>query len=211
MGYKSVIYGLKEAFIMSKFILMAENKLVLLYFMYQMDAHLSNTQLIEFAIDGEYMDYFSFNQYMKELEKNGLVESFMENNNTFYSITATGEQTLNFFSKQIPESKRNNIINYVRKTKETIRRDFEVSANYFYNGENDYIVKCGVYENDTTLIELNVSVVNKEQAKLVRKNWRQNTPAIYVDILSAVLDADIANTRGQDLKTSIEKRRKNKM
>lgn len=196
---------------MSKFILMAENKLVLLYFMYQMDAHLSNTQLIEFAIDGEYMDYFSFNQYMKELEKNGLVESFMENNNTFYSITATGEQTLNFFSKQIPESKRNNIINYVRKTKETIRRDFEVSANYFYNGENDYIVKCGVYENDTTLIELNVSVVNKEQAKLVRKNWRQNTPAIYVDILSAVLDADIANTRGQDLKTSIEKRRKNKM
>lgn len=187
--------------------LLAECKLILLYILYQMDMPMSATQLIEFAIDGEYMDYFSFNQYMKELVKNDLVECTYENNNIFYNLTAEGEQTLLFFSKQLPESKRNNILKYVRKNKQQIRRDFQVVSNYFYNGENDYMVRCGVYENDTTLIELNLSVVTKEQAKLVRKNWKQNVSQLYITVLSSLLDADIANTKGTELETNLNKKK----
>lgn len=187
--------------------LLAECKLLILYLLYQMDIPMSTTQLIEFAVDGEYMDYFSFNQYIKELTKNNLLECFYENNNTFYTLTAEGEQTLLFFTKQLPESKRNNILKYVRKNKQKIRREFEVVANYFYNGENDYMVKCGVYENDTTLIELNVSVVSKEQAKLVRKNWKENITSLYGTILSSLLDEDIAVERQEDLKTNLEKKK----
>lgn len=175
---------------LSKSNLLAESKLIILYLLYQMDMPISTSQIVEFAVDGEYMDFFSFQQYIHELTDTKLLESFVENNNTFYTLTDEGEQTLLYFTKQIPESKRNTILSYVRKNKKRIKREYEVVANYFYNGENDYVVKCGVYEDDMTLMEISVSVVSKEQAKLVRKNWRANVTKLYGSILSELMNPD---------------------
>ena len=82
--------------------LLAENKLILLFLMYQMDTPMSVSQLVEFAVDGEYMDYFSFQQYLHEIEDESLVETRSENDSLVYAITADGEQILNYFSDQIP-------------------------------------------------------------------------------------------------------------
>lgn len=168
---------------------LAENKLIILYFLYQMDMSLSTTQLVEFAAEGEYMDYFSLTQYLAQLGDTGMIEHERgEGNDTFYHITEAGAETLRIFSKQIPYSKRTSICEYVSSNKKRIKREYEVVANYFYNGENDYMVKCGVYEEDTALMEINISVVSKEQAKRIKKNWKENVTELYGSILSAMLD-----------------------
>ena len=41
---------------------------------------------------------------------------------------------------------------------------------YRYCKENDYTVKCGIYEENKTLMEINVTVPTKEDAKLLKKN-----------------------------------------
>lgn len=184
---------------MSKSDLLAESKLIILYLLYQLDMPISTTQIVEFAVDGEYMDFFSFQQYIHELVDSKLLDSFVENNNTFYSLTYEGEQTLLYFTKQIPESKRNSILAYVRKNKKRIKREFEVVSNYFYNGENDYVVKCGVYEDDLTLMEINVSVASKEQAKLVRKNWKTNVTKLYSTILQSLTNQEFLDAQYQSI------------
>ncbi len=169
-------------------IVMAGNKLVLLYVLYQMDMAMAWTTLHDFAVsDYNYMDYFDFCTYIKELEENGLIESYRENNVRYYNITESGEQSLHFFTKLIPESKRNAILSYIRKNKKRIKKEYSVYANYFFHSDDEYVVKCGVIEDDLTLMELNVTVVTKEQAKLVRKNWKENVNEIYNNILKDLL------------------------
>jgi hypothetical protein len=168
---------------------LAEHKLILLFLLYQIDMPLSTAQLIDFAVEGEYMDYFACQQYITQLVDAGMLESgSADGNTTLYSITADGEEALRLFSKQIPFSKREAILKYISDNKKRIKREFEVVANYFPNGEDDYVVKCGVYEDDTALMEISVSVVSKEHAKRIKRNWKENVTQLYGTILSVMLD-----------------------
>lgn len=169
---------------------LAESKLIILYLLYKMDLPLTNSQISQFTLEADYMDYFSLQQYLIELYENKLIDKNKDNNVTRYTITEDGERTLAYFIKHISENIRRNIKEYVRKTKGIVKLDFEVVANYFYNSENDYIVKCGVYENDMTLMEISVSVVSKEQAKFMCNNWKTNVNKFYGDILNLLISKD---------------------
>ncbi len=166
--------------------IMAGNKMVLLFVLYQMDMAMSWSTLHDFAVP-DYMDYFDFSTYINELEENNLIETYNENNTKYYSITESGEQSLHYFSRLIPESKKNSILSFIRKNKKRIKKEYAIYANYFYHNEDEYVVKCGVIEEDMTLLELNVTVVSKEQAKLVRKNWKENCNEIYNNLLKGLL------------------------
>lgn len=188
-----------------KFDELAENKLIILFLLYQMDMPMSTAQLIDFAVGGEYMDYFSFQQYIAQLVEAGMVESgTSENNSTTYSITPDGEEAVRIFSSSITYSMRNAICKYVLENKKRIKREFEVVANYFYNAENDYIVKCGVYEDDMALMEISVSVVSKEQAKIIKRNWKERVTELYGKILSTMLDENTGKSMRSKLEQSFE-------
>ena len=116
--------------------LVTENRLLILYLMYQMDMPLSWDHIYDFAVN-DYMDYIEFQTYINEMERNGIIYSNRENNVKYYSLTDDGEKTVNAFLKVIPESKRNSIISYVRKNKGKIKREYSVSANYFMYGDDE--------------------------------------------------------------------------
>ena len=174
--------------------LVAENRLIILYLMYQMDMPLSCEHLYNFAVT-DYMDYFEFQTYITEMEQNGIIETNKDDNVTYYSLTDDGEKTVNTFSKLIPESKRKSIISYVRKNKGVIKKEYAVSANYFQYDENEYIVKCSFIEDDVTLMELNLTVVTKDMAKQVKKNWKQNVSTIYNNLLQSLLSDDSTDSK----------------
>ncbi len=180
--------------------LVAENRLIILYLLYQMDMPLSWGHLNDFAVD--YMDFMEFQTYVSDMEDNGILETFRENNNTYYTLTEDGEKTVHVFSKLLPDSKRNSIIAYVRKYRKQIKKEYEVSANYFMHSKDEYVVKCCIIENDLTLMELNVTVVSKEMAKQVRKNWKENVTTIYDNILRSLLDDKDAEELTSDIKSN---------
>jgi hypothetical protein len=63
-----------------------------------------------------------------------------------------------------------------------------VTATYFLDSEtNEYIVKCGVYEDKRILMEINVSVVSRDQAKLIQNNWKSHVSEIYMNILNEMV------------------------
>ena len=171
---------------MTKTAIMAENKLILLYLIYQLDMPISWADLWDFAVPN-YMDYMDFQIYLQEMVENGIVEKLNEDNGYFYSITEDGTLCILYFSKRIPASKIGSILAYVRKNKSRIKKEQSVYANYFYYAENEYIVKCGIIEDDAPLIELNLTVASKDQAKLIRKNWKSNVSNIYNTILQSLI------------------------
>ena len=76
---------------------LAENKLIILYLIEKIEIPLSNSEICQFALEKNLMDYFSVQQYLSELVESGLLEMATENNSTRYTITSDGEDTLNIF------------------------------------------------------------------------------------------------------------------
>ena len=161
--------------------------MLILFLLYQMDTPMTVTQMAEFAVDKEYMDYSTFQQHLHDLCDEKLIDEKYENDQNRYFITADGEQVLSYFSGQIPNEKHVAVLDYTAKNKGSIKKDMSVLANYFYNKENDYTVKCGIYEENKTLMEINVTVPTKEDAKLLKKNWKDNIPYLYGSILHMLL------------------------
>ena len=131
------------------------------------------------------MDYFSIQQYLSELVDSGLLEMITENNSTRYTITADGEDTLNYFIKHISNYAKTVINTYAKENSKRIRAEYAVTANYFQEMNNEYTVKCGVYDSDgtTSLMEISINVATKDQARTICRNWKNNVADLYGDIM----------------------------
>ena len=110
---------------------LAENKLIILHLLQKMGISLSNSEICQFLLEKYYMDYFSIQQYLSELETAGWLEKTREQNNTRNTLTDDGEEVMNYFISRISDDVKNEINTYVRENNKRIRAEYAVTANYF--------------------------------------------------------------------------------
>ena len=169
-----------------------ENKLLILYLINRMELSMSSAQITEFIISKDLMHTFTLNETLTTMKDQGLLSTIQENSQdlkaTRYSITEDGQQTLELFEEHIPRPVRKLIDQYVTDNRGQVKRDYEVNATYFPNIENnDFQVKCGVYEDRRALLEVSISVDTREQAKLIQNNWNGNASGLYQKIIEAII------------------------
>lgn len=164
-----------------------------------MDIPLSNSQITQFAIEGDYMNYYSVQQYLSDMVEAGYLDKSRDYNTTRYTITEEGSQTLEFFLKNIPMTVKNQILKYVSENRKIVKQDFEIIANHFFDHKNnEYIVKCGVYDDEMMLLEMNLSVVSKEQALSICNNWKSNIDILYGQIMDILLMKEKRSASGEN-------------
>jgi DNA-binding PadR family transcriptional regulator len=164
-----------------------EDKLVLLYLLEKMELPLSNSQITEYVRQAEFMDYITLCETLADMTDNGYLEKTVENNNTRYSITDEGQTALEYFEKHIPVNKRGMINSYVRESRQNIKKYYENTATFFPNAENnEFIVKCGLYEDERALMEFSISVDTRGQARKIQSNWKANANTLYGRIIEAL-------------------------
>ncbi len=149
---------------------------------------LSNSEICQFLLEKNYMDYFSVQQYLAELVDAGWLEKSREQNHTRYTLTDEGEETVNYFLNHISEHAKTEINTYVQENSKRIRAEYAVTANYFPEINDDFLVKCGLNDdNGNVLMEVSVSVVSKQQALAICRNWRKNVSHLYGSILTSLV------------------------
>ncbi|WP_058486583.1 DUF4364 family protein [Defluviitalea phaphyphila] len=163
---------------------LAINKLILLYLISKIKMPLSHAQITQFIMEKTYTDYFSLQQYLTELVNADLINKYQENHTTRYIITNKGIMALEYFSSRIPENIRLEIDEYIQKNRQNIKKELEIISEYIPEKSNEYMVYCKVKENDTILMNLQINVASKKQAKLICDNWKKNAPKLYSSILS---------------------------
>lgn len=175
---------------------LAEHKLIILYMLQKMGIALSNSEICQFLLEKNYMTYFAVQQYLAELVDAKWLEKTRERNSTLYTLTDEGEETVNFFLNHISEHAKNEINTYVQENQKRIRAEYAVTANYFPEINDDFLVKCGLNDDDgNVLMEISVSVVSKAQALAICRNWRKNVSHIYGAVLTDMLKDTEAETQ----------------
>ena len=171
-----------------------EHKLIILYLINRMVLPMSRGQIAELVMEGEFMDYYTLMQNLSEMVDIGLLDSTQENaadnNTTRYTTTEDGANTLEFFERRISPATRQAINRFAGENKNKIKKDYEKTATYFPNEYNDeFRVKCGVYEDERALLELFITVDTREQAKLIQSNWRANAGVMYRTIIEGLTNS----------------------
>lgn len=162
-------------------------KLMNLYMLKQVNFPLTNAQLTDFFLQHEYASYFTLQQALSELQESGLIRKEATHNSTRYEITKEGEDTLSFFGKNISPAIVEDMEQYLKENRFRMRNEVGNMADYYKSTNQDYIVHCEVREGKTTLIELNLSVPDKDQAELMCSRWKERSQEIYAFVMKDLM------------------------
>lgn len=182
---------------------LAQSKIIILYLLHKINLPVSASHIQEFALSAEYMDYFSLSTYLAEMTSSGHLFTTKEDNQTCYILSEEGKQVLAYFKHLISDEIKSNIMEFVKKKHKEIRREFEVAAKYYASDTQNYTVKCGVYDGEETLMEINLSVISQEYAKLICDNWKENVNTLYLKMLKDLI-GDVPNEINEKIKKDLE-------
>jgi len=165
-----------------------EHKIILLYLVDKIDVPISNTQIIKFAVEENFMNYYLVQKYLTEMAENGYLDGVRSGSSTRYTITDEGLKTLATFTSYISPNTKSRVAKYINEHLGAVKQDLEISATHFYQRDTDeFFVKCAVYDDDNMLMEINLSVVNKEQALQICNNWKDDEGRAYKEIIEILL------------------------
>ena len=162
-------------------------KLMNLYMLKQVNFPLTNSQLSDFFLEHEYTTYFTLQQALNELLEAGLIHMESNRNTSRYEITREGEDTLSFFGKNISPAIIDDMDKYLKENRFRMRDEVGIVADYYKSTNQDYIVQCEVREGKTALIDLDLSVPDREQAESMCSNWERKSQEIYAFTMKALM------------------------
>ena len=167
-------------------------KLMNLYLLKQVNFPLTNAQLTSFFTEHDYTTYFTLQQALNELEDAGLIHKEASHSSTRYDITKEGEETLNFFGKNISPAIINDMDEYLKENKFRLREEVGTTADFYKGTNQDYIVHCEVREGRSPLIELSLSVPDRDQAASMSARWEHKSKEIYSFIMKSLMSEEEA-------------------
>ena len=162
-------------------------KLMNLYMLHQVNFPLTNAQLSNFFLDREYTTYFTLQQALNELLDAGLVKKETMRNSSRYEITKEGEETLEFFGKNISPAIVSDMDEYLKQYRFRMRNEVGLISDFYKSTNQDYIVHCEVREGKAVLVNLDISVPDKEQAEIMCNHWKDRSQEIYAYVMKSLM------------------------
>ena len=154
-------------------------KLMILALLERSESPLSGPQLCDFFLEKEYTNYFTVQEALHELDENAFIKKEATHNNTRYSITPAGTQTLSFFSDKLSEGIQNDIYEYLNANRLAIREAASVLADYYKAPGDQFAVRCQLKEREHSRIDLTITVPNEAIAVAICDNWKQQSEHVY--------------------------------
>ena len=155
--------------------------------LHQVNFPLTNAQLSNFFLDREYTTYFTLQQALNELLDAGLVKKETMRNSSRYEITKEGEETLEFFGKNISPAIVSDMDEYLKQNRFRMRNEVGLISDFYKSTNQDYIVHCEVREGKAVLVNLDISVPDKEQAEIMCNHWKYLSQEIYAYVMKSLM------------------------
>lgn len=165
----------------------AQNKLIILYYMQSLNIPLTNPQITQFFLENNLIPYFDLQQYLSELIDAELLNYIEARDKYFYSISPMGSKVLNFFDHRISGKLKSKIDKYARNNRDRLRKESQITAEYKKVSDRQYIITCRVMEQDMILLELKLNVTDSDQAKRICDNWLNRAPEVYKNIMGSLI------------------------
>lgn len=161
----------------------SEIKLIILYLIKSFNGPLDNGQITDLFMYHSFVDYFTMQEYLDEMDKAGLVDIYMEDGVRKYILTGLGQNSLEFFADRLPKTVRERLLMSVRRYQKRLKNQLEVQANYHAENELEYMMDCAIYESGVPLLTLKISAGSKDAAMKMAARFKEEPQKIYSEII----------------------------
>ncbi len=162
-------------------------KITTLELLSKVDFPLTNSQITDFFLTANYIDWFRAQEIIHNLEENKMIESDTSHNSTQYTITSEGQHTLDLFKDKITDGILQDIDTYFRENKMEIKAKNSITADYYRATGGGFLVNCKAQEGTLEILSLNLHVDTKEQAEAICYNWKVKYEDVYMTILDQLV------------------------
>ena len=168
---------------------LAENKVLILYTLSQIQNGLSNDGLYKIISSINDVNYFYFKEVLTDLLDSKLVGMFTkdEEDESVLKITSEGKNALSLTIDVLPGILKLKADNVFQKEFSSIADETSIIAEFIPRSENDYTIKCKVIEKNETIFEVRTFAGSRDRAKKIVDNWNKNASKIYPKILDLLL------------------------
>ncbi len=182
----------KEAFLMEYDAV--TNKLIILFVMEKMEMPLTENSIIEIcSVKNNWINYMDCLDLLYQLSESKLIyKTICKENEMRYTLTVEGRSCLSFFFKRIPTNLREQITEFTRLNRLSVKQSQEYYANYTDAEDGSYLVTMRIYENliETPLFEIQIKAPTRQAADEACKKWKQQAPSIYEFIFDKLVNVD---------------------
>lgn len=165
---------------------LAENKLILLYIIINLEAPASNLLITNVILENKIMNYIFLQQYLDELCDGKFIDKLYIKDKIYYKISPSGKQSLDFFLSLIPAGTKAKIDDALTGYKKQQKNQTIIIADFEAVNENEYITSLKIAEGNFTYIELKLTVGSRNDARKICDNWSANSEKLYRNILGAL-------------------------
>jgi len=88
----------------------------------------------------------------------------------------------------VSESKLEQLNDYIKNQISAIKKELTVTSDYTIENNNSYLVNLVASENNTTLIDIKVSVASNKQARELCYKWKHNSSDLYNKIIKLLVE-----------------------
>ena len=164
----------------------AENKLILLYILDRAAMSINSLQIIKIIMENRLMNYFLLQQLLSELVEQKMLTTETIENKTFYRITESGSNTLQYFISMIPYGIKAAVDKAISELKSQIKNEMNIKAELVPESENQFNVELSVNEESFPLINIKLAVGTRKDARLICSNWEKYSHEIYAEIIESL-------------------------
>ncbi len=168
-------------------------KLILLYMLYQVSS-VPSKDLMDWAVESLYLDYFSFVQAKEELKRDRfIIEATRKGESRvdamghpleLCDITPEGEIVLQQLLPTLPAHVRAYLTKAAPKWKQETHEEASVLASYLPDANGAYQVRLVLADGARKTAELTLFAPNEESAQKMCRRWKESTADIYLSIVS---------------------------
>lgn len=165
----------------------AENKLMILYIMQNINCPLSNSQMLRLLYDFEGFNYYYFQHLLSDLVEQKYIMNYKHEEEWLYTITPAGSNVLELTGNMIPGIIKYKLDVIIQNVSKNFKNEIAITAEYIPEDDDSYTTKCKVVESHKTIFELNIYCSSQEQAKIIADNWQKNAIELYpqfIDLLT---------------------------
>ncbi len=166
---------------------MAKDKLNILFFLDSIGEPISELSIEHGMMENDLMEYFSFKQYMMELENSSFIQKHIILEKPYYSVTEHGKNSLEYFSSKMMGSEKKLIKKYIEEHFDELTKYQDIYTNFKKIGDSRYQVDIEILENKSSLLSLSVEVPSKKMCLDIIDNWNNNPSKMYIHLMNLMI------------------------
>lgn len=175
-------------------------KLLICYILSTLNKPIKKEYITSAVVDNGIANYFEIMDAFSELEKNGNIQLSDKTDET-YTVSSQGRFISKNIWEELPATIRERTLSAVSDLMVRKKTEQEVTAEVTKLDGGGYIVECRINGGQTDLFSFRIFAPDSKQARLIKKNFRENPEMIYKVMVAAITgNSDFAGQTLEEIK-----------